>query len=171
MKTLVLGLGKSIVRDDGLGPVVADRLARQVSVEVRTGPITGLQLLDCMTGYDKVIVVDATQSGDDRPGTIRCRELVSAGLAAKRTSPLPQSRHGWGIADLLALGSQAGLAVPRQVVVYTMEAGDLSDFGEGLTPAVAAAIPRMVRRIRGDQFSGPPGESTSTRRGEQCQTG
>ncbi|MBW2458678.1 MAG: hypothetical protein JRI68_29540, partial [Deltaproteobacteria bacterium] len=61
MKTLVLGLGNRIVRDDALGPMVVDQLAQAVPVEVRSGPIAGLALLDCVTGYERVIVIDATQ--------------------------------------------------------------------------------------------------------------
>jgi Ni,Fe-hydrogenase maturation factor len=56
------------------------------------------------------------------------------------------------LSAVLELGKRAGCHVPSAVVVYTMEAADISDFGEGLTPEVQAAIPTMVRRIMLEQF-------------------
>ena len=166
MKTLILGLGNPIVRDDALGLIVAERVAQEVEVDVLRGSLSGLRLLDSVTGYDRVIIVDATQTGEDRPGTVHRHEL--AALATGTVLPTP---HRWGIAEALAFGRQAGMEVPSQVVVYTMEAGDLSDFGEGLSPQVEAAIAGMVQRIVGEQFRQPPADPTSNPRGEQCQTG
>ncbi len=150
MRTLVLGLGNSIVRDDGLGLVVAEQLAQQVGVDLCSGRVAGLALLDCVAGYDSVIMVDATLTGVDAPGTIR-----STDLSIPTARPAPRSRHGWTIPDVLVFGRHAGVDLPSKIVVYTMEAGDMSDFGEGLSPQIEAAIPGMVRRIVGEQFSEP----------------
>jgi hydrogenase maturation protease len=153
MRTLVLGLGNPIVRDDALGLVVAEQVAQQVDVDLHSGAIAGLALLDCVAGYDSVIMVDASNAGLDAPGTVRRTDL-----SVPTTGPAPRSRHDWTIPDVLVFGKQAGLALPSKIVVYTMEAGDMSDFGEGLSPQIEAAIPGMVRRILCEQFSTPLGE-------------
>jgi hypothetical protein len=61
MKTLILGLGNPILRDDGVGLRVAQALrpmlAEAHGVEVDENTWGGLRLMERLVGYDRVIVV------------------------------------------------------------------------------------------------------------------
>ncbi|MBI4703088.1 MAG: hydrogenase maturation protease [Deltaproteobacteria bacterium] len=151
-RSLVVGLGNPLRRDDALGLAVAAELAQRTGADVVGGPLCGLALLDHMAGYDRLIVVDSVRTGADAPGTVRRIDLGEAAPAEPGSG-----RHGLGIAAALQLGRTAGVAVPGRAVVYTMEAADLSGWGEGLSEPVARAVPDMVRRILCEQFRGQAG--------------
>ena len=87
MKTLILGLGNPLLRDDSVGLRVIqelqDRLAARPGVEVSEDYWGGLRLMERMIGFDRVIVVDAMRSGEP-PGSIRKLAPDSAPTAAER---------------------------------------------------------------------------------------
>src|SRR4030042_969786 len=73
MKTLVLGLGNSIISDDGVGLYVARELRNALNrdeITVAEASLAGLGLLDLLVGYDKAIIIDAIQTSSGKPGQI-----------------------------------------------------------------------------------------------------
>jgi len=143
--TLVLCLGNSIRRDDGVGWRVAETLlaeAQPPGVEVRRTALSGLYLLDEMEGFERVVVVDAVATGRHEPGTV-----LSFALKAIRVSPGP-SPHGLGLPSVLNLARRMGAAVPSRVDVVAIEVADMQTVEIGLTPAVEAAVPEAALRVR-----------------------
>jgi hypothetical protein len=53
-----------------------------------------------------------------------------------------------GVSETLALGRQLGLAMPEQVRIFAIEVEDPFTLGTSLTPALQAALPGIVSRIR-----------------------
>jgi Ni,Fe-hydrogenase maturation factor len=47
----------------------------------------------------------------------------------------------------MGLGVQLGIDVPADVQILTIEAQDVTNFGEYLTPAVASAVPKAAAMI------------------------
>ena len=146
MKTLVLGLGNPIVSDDGVGLRVAAELRSLLSgtdgVEVDEDYWGGLRLMERLIGYDRAVVIDAIQTGSS-PGTIH--RLRVGDLPTQRST----SAHDASLPTALALGRQAGMHLPpdEAVALVAIEAADILNFGEQLTPEVEAAIPRAVRLV------------------------
>lgn len=144
-ETLVLCLGNSIRRDDGVGWRVAETLlvdAPPPGVEVRMTALSGLYLLDEMEGYDRVVVVDAVATGRHAPGTV-----LSFPLQAVHAAPGP-SPHGLGLPTAIDLARRMGAEVPSRVDVVAIEVADMHGIGIGLSPAVAAAVPAAAARVR-----------------------
>ncbi len=145
-KTLVLGLGNPIVSDDSVGLRVATELRSvlkdRVGVEVDVDYWGGLRLMERMIGYDRAVVIDAIQTGA-APGTIH--RLRPDDLPTQRSA----SAHDANLPTALALGRQAGMHLPPDdaVTLVAIEAADILNFGEQLTPEVEAAIPRAVRLV------------------------
>ncbi len=145
-KTLVLGLGNPIVSDDSIGLRVAaelrSRLAGRDEVEVDEDFWGGLRLMERLIGYDRAVVIDAIQTGAS-PGTIH--RLRPDDLPTQRSA----SAHDANLPTALALGRQAGMHLPADeaVVLVGIEAADILNFGEELTPEVEAAIPRAVALV------------------------
>jgi hydrogenase maturation protease len=147
LKTLVLGLGNPILTDDGVGIYVVRLLAercRQDNVAFAEASVGGLRLLDSIAGYDRVILVDAIQTPAGKPGDVY--RLQPNDL---RRSLHSGSTHDLSLSGALALGRGIGLAVPQEdaITILAIEAEDVLTFGETCTPAVAAAIPEVVRII------------------------
>ncbi|MGA9191346.1 MAG: hydrogenase maturation protease [Anaerolineales bacterium] len=147
MRTLVLGLGNPILRDDGVGLRVAQALrlvlANVPGIEVDENTWGGLRLMERLVGYDRVIVVDAMCTGAPA-GTVR---LLSPDDMPTRRSASP---HDTSLPVALELGRRVGLSVPESadITLVGIEALDVDNFGEDLTPEVEAAIPVAVRAIQ-----------------------
>ena len=65
MRTLILGLGNPILTDDGVGVLVVEevrsRLPKDTPIDITEVSVGGLTLMESMSGYDRVILVDAFQ--------------------------------------------------------------------------------------------------------------
>ena len=71
--TLILGLGNDLLSDDGIGPKLIQNLRSHFDQEIisfKTSPVGGLELIDILKGYQKVIVIDAIKTGSNTPGTV-----------------------------------------------------------------------------------------------------
>lgn len=147
MRTLVLGLGNPILTDDGVGIYVVRGVAarcQQNDVAFAEASVGGLRLLDALAGCERVIIVDAIQTRDGKPGEIYriCLDDLPVSLHSGST-------HDLSLPGALALGRGAGLALPadKDVVIVAIEVEDVVTFGEACTSAVAAAIPRAVEMV------------------------
>ena len=140
----VIGLGNPLWSDEGLGYHVLDALRREAlppGVELVDGGTGGLDLLLAMDGAERVIFIDAVRSGHP-PGTlfrIPGSELGTAPVHVKLS-------HAMGLDEVIRIYREVegGRA---EIMVYCVEAADITTFGMELTPAVRAAVPALVRHI------------------------
>jgi hydrogenase maturation protease len=147
MKTLILGLGNPILTDDGVGIYVVRAAAARCQrddVTFAEASVGGLRLLDTIVGYQQVIIVDAIQTRNGKPGDVY--RLQPNGLRASLHSG---SAHDLSLPGALTLGRRMGMALPddRSISILAIEAEDVLTFGESCTPAVTAAIPRAVEAV------------------------
>jgi hydrogenase maturation protease len=142
LRAVVIGIGNSFRRDDGLGPEVAAQIHRRrlpgVRVVISDGEPVGL--LEAWEGADLAVVVDAVQRVPASPGSIH---RFTAGQL--ETGCTAASSHGLGVADAIRLG-RALERLPRQVVILAVEGADTGP-GTGLSAAVAAAVPQAVTAV------------------------
>jgi hydrogenase maturation protease len=144
LKTLVLGLGNDILADDAVGVLAARALAdrRSATVDVQETAEHGMALLDHLIGYERVILIDAIQTGSNEPGTIL--EIDPASLSAVY-APSP---HYSGLPELLAVAEQLELDFPKHFRIFAVEIADALTIGGAITPAVREAIPGLCDRVR-----------------------
>jgi hydrogenase maturation protease len=116
-------------------------LAGHPSIDIRETTEMGLALLDFVTGYRAVVIVDSIQTGRAAPGFLH--ELDAAALN-QLTGRTP---HFVGVSETLALGRQLGLAMPELVTIFAIEVEDPFTLGTAMTPALQAALPGIVARI------------------------
>ena len=145
VRVLILGVGNPILSDDGVGIHVARNLKNEniPGVEVEELAASGLELLDMILGFDKVIIIDAIQTASGKPGDIHVLDERDFEKSVHGSSP-----HGVNIATALALGRKiAPEKMPKVVVFIAVEAEDLINVNEQLTPKVEAALPRVVKKV------------------------
>jgi hydrogenase maturation protease len=146
MKTLVLGLGNPLLRDDAVGLHVARRVSalldHSADVEVDEDYRGGLRLMERLIGFDRAIIVDAICSGAP-PGTVR--RLTPDGVPTQHSA----SAHDANLRTALDLGRRAGARLPPDdgITLIGIEASDVLSFSETLTPEVKAAIPGAVHMV------------------------
>ena len=145
MKTLILGLGNTILSDDGVGIRVVEELESRLTnpdITVLETSLSGLSLLDILVGYDKAIIVDAIQTVGGKAGQIY--RLTPDALQVSRHAASP---HDVNLATALELGKKLGLALPREIVIFAIEVADVTTFGEECTPELKRAIPVCVEMV------------------------
>lgn len=143
-QVLLLCLGNALRQDDAVGLHVAHALEADPppGATVATSARAGLYLLDDMEGFDRVVVVDAVHTGAHPPGAVHRLPLEDL------HAPAGPSPHALGLPSALALARAAGAPVPTRVWLVLVEVETFDTVGEGLTPAVAAAVPRAVAAVR-----------------------
>lgn len=152
---LVIGLGNPILGDDGFGWVVAQRLQGQVRELSQVAPLAhpvefdfltlgGLSLMERLVGYERVIIIDALSTGLDPPGTVSCLKLDE--LPEHRAGHLTAA-HDVSLQTALRVGRSMGAKLPDLVVVIGVEAEQVYEFSEELTPPVEAAVPMAQQML------------------------
>lgn len=143
MKTRVIGLGNTILRDDGVGVYVAREVARRAPwVNVLETETAGFGLMEEMAGWERVILVDAIQFDGLEPGSV-----IQIDPRDLRTSLRLRSVHEIDLPTVLELGRRLGLEMPREVVVFGIQVEDACTFGEGLTEAASRGMDEAVAKI------------------------
>ena len=147
IKTLVLGLGNPILTDDGVGIHVVRAAAKpcsQSDVACTEASVGGLRLLEIISGYERVIIVDAIRTADGQPGDIY--QLHPNDL---RVSLHAGSTHDLSFPNALALGRSLSMPLPqdKDITILAVEVEDVTTFGETCTPHVEAAIPRLTQMV------------------------
>lgn len=149
-KTLVLGLGNPILTDDGVGVLVAEkvrsRLPKDTHIDITEVSVGGLTLMECMIGYDRVILIDAFQRLENNcPGLVHKMSLEDL----KYISPTQHSAsaHDASLITAMETGQQMGLPLPDDVTIFAIEVENVMDFGDQPTPAVAAVIPQVTEAV------------------------
>ncbi len=141
-ETVVVGLGNSYRRDDGVGVAAAaalDGLALP-NVRVSIGVAEPMGLLEAWSDSGLAVVIDAAVGNPCTPG--RIRRCVLRDLATQSEG---LSSHTIDIGRTHALGRALG-RVPDALVVFTVDVTD-TGHGLGLTPRVADAVPKVVEIV------------------------
>jgi hydrogenase maturation protease len=144
-------MGNPLRHDDGAGLLVAAQAMElhgkrpgHVTM-LPVGPVADpLDLLWDWEGADIAIIADSVRS-ELAPGTLTFAWLARDGGAPIARGGRPASSHGLGVVGAYRLALAVGRA-PRQLVLVGIEGTDFSH-GEGLSEAVAAAVPAAARLV------------------------
>jgi hydrogenase maturation protease len=146
-KTLVLGLGNTILGDDGIGIRVVREIrktwAGHPQIELVEASLAGMVLLDVITGFDKVIVVDAIMTADLNPAGF-VYELTLDDLGEVL---LPYASHALDLKTTIELGKRLGYKMPATVQICAIKIEENTLFTEALTPPVEHVVPILAERL------------------------
>ena len=141
-KIKVLGCGNTLVGDDGVGIRVIERLQKMKlpdNVEIIDAGVGGLAILSWIEDADKVVIVDAVQTGNEPPGTVY--EFTDKELPPSNMFML--SLHDLNLVDTLNVGRLVQ-KMPGEIVIIGVEVRRVAEFTKDLTPEVEAAIPEVL---------------------------
>ena len=144
MRTVVLGVGNTIMRDEGVGVrcielLLAEHALPEGVVAVDGGTSTH-ELLGDVEGVDLLVIVDAVVTGGPPGSLIRLEGDRIPSAFSNKMSP-----HQHGINDLLATLQLVGRAPGRVVLHGVMPA--VMELGMDLSPEVEAALPELAARV------------------------
>jgi hydrogenase maturation protease len=140
---LILGIGNLLLKDEGIGVHVVNRMSEMTlppDVEVMDGGTLGMDLLYYIEGRKKVIVVDTVNAGDP-PGTLY--RFTDKELAVKKD--FLRTAHGIDFVDVVKTSQMLGNK-PEEIVFIGVEPQDIS---EGLEPTalIAKRIPVIIELV------------------------
>jgi hydrogenase maturation protease len=153
MKTLILGLGNDLYGDDGIGLHIIEYLrlkpdffeavpAEKNQIALHPCSLTGLAILDEITGYDNLVIIDTIKRENPVTGRVTVMEEEDI-----RHIPGP-SPHYVSLPQMIEIGRRLGLKVPETIKIIAVEAKNMYNMGEGLTPEMKNAIPDILSRLR-----------------------
>lgn len=150
IKILVVGLGNPILGDDGVGwrvaEVVAKATAGHPEVEVEYFSLGGLSLMERLTNYEYVILIDSIFTGIKSIGSVSQFTLNNLqDVMAGHTT----AAHDTTLRNALNVGRSMGISLPldQDIIIVAVEAENVYDFSETLTPPVEAAVPLAAQAV------------------------
>jgi len=144
-RTLVLGIGNTLLSDEGAGIHILEYLRQRhpqlPGVTWLDGGTLSFTLAPDIESHENLIVLDAAQLQADA-GTVRC--LVDAEMD-RFLGTNRRSVHEVGLVDLLDM-ARLRQRLPGRRALVGIQPQKL-DWGDAPTPAVADAIPRAAEQV------------------------
>lgn len=151
LRVLVGGVGYRFLRDESVGPYMADHLGEHAPAGVEVEdlgyhPVGLHQNLTSREPYDRAVIVSAPRRGR-RPGTVHTYRWDGV-LPDRDEIQVRVSEAVTGVIDLdnllIVVGALGGW--PQDVRIVEVEPG-AEGWGEGFSPEVAAALPLVEEAV------------------------
>ena len=144
MKTIVLGIGNLILRDDGVGIHVANELKKHIddpNITIDEAITGGMNLLDLILGYDKAIIIDAVKSETGEHGTVK---RIPIGKFNTMHSCNP---HDVSLMEAIEMAQKMGeTRIPKEIIIIGIMMKTIPcEFGEQLSDPIANAVPEAIQ--------------------------
>lgn len=155
IKLLIVGLGNPILGDDGIGWRVADNLQIQllqresiseypISIHVENLALGGIRLMEECIDYHHAIIIDAIQTGITPIGTVTHYTLEDfPTFPGGHTG----SAHDTNFKTAIEMGRKMRLALPEHINIIGIEAENVYEFSDRLSPQVEKSIPNALALV------------------------
>jgi hydrogenase maturation protease len=141
MRIVVLGVGNTLLSDEGIGVRVIEKLQLDYLLPpeavVIDGGTTGMEMLEDLSNADHIIIIDAVRGGRAPASIIRLADEQVPVFFKTKLSP-----HQIGLSDVLATLAFIG-EQPGGVTVIGVEPVSL-ETGMALSPQVEARLPELM---------------------------
>ena len=144
-KTIVIGLGNTILGDDGIGPLIVEELRSRLESEgaaVVTGAFHSFDLMEKMVGCSRAFIVDAIQVEEGEEGDLMVFTLEELLKHAMLESP-----HRANLLGAIKAGKKMGLPLPSEITVFGIRVRFDLEITEELSDKISAAYPGLLQKI------------------------
>jgi hydrogenase maturation protease len=142
---LILGLGNDILTDDGIGPRLVRDLVQMIdnqNVQFDTASCGGLEIMEYIKGYNKVIFIDAIRTFDGKPGDV----YYFIPSEFRETLHL-SSLHDINFLTALELGNSLNLGLPVDLHIIAVEIIEDMEFSEEFTPPLEEKYHTILEKV------------------------
>jgi hydrogenase maturation protease len=144
-RTIVLGLGNLLLRDEGIGVhivrILEERKILPPRIELIDGGVATLDVVEMFDENDRLIVIDAVRGGEEpgaiytfRPGDVKSKYCATTSL------------HQLSFLEALRMASQIG-KVPASITIIGVEPADMQ-FGMELSLVIKEKIPGIIEVVQ-----------------------
>jgi len=144
-KTLVLGIGNDILTDDGIGPKLVRDLGRMdipAEITFNIASVGGLELLETVSGYTRIFIVDAIRTQGGRPGNV----YFLSPDDFRQTMHI-SNLHDISFLTALKLGNKLDYELPSEIIIIAVEIAEDLEFSEELSPALQKRYPEILSKV------------------------
>ena len=146
MKTLILGMGNTLLNDDAIGIIIVrclwSYLRNYGNIEFKESSWGGFKIIDLIKGYDYLMVIDAIKTGSAQPGHIH---------KLKSTDLLPTLRlnsyHDINFITAIKLAEALNEKMPEDIDIFAVEVENNYIIVEDLTENVRNSIDKCCKLI------------------------
>jgi hydrogenase maturation protease len=143
--TVVIGLGNTLMGDEGIGCVIAGRLLSQQEkypgIEFIDAGSGGMSLLHIISGRKKAVIIDCAVMGAE-PGTIK-RFTPEQTKSVKQLSHY--SLHEADVLQIIEMSRRLG-ECPETIVILGIEPGSV-EHGRELSDALSGRLSEYIKTI------------------------
>ena len=146
-KILILGIGNDILTDDAIGPKIVKRLQEDLSndnISFLTAAAGGLEILEMIKEFYRVVIIDAIKTRGGIPGTIYY--LTPANF--KETLHI-SSFHDVNFLTALKLAEKLEISIPEQIDIIAIEIVEDLTFSNDFSKELASRYEDIYREIKG----------------------
>ena len=144
-RIIILGLGNTLNHDEGMGvhalQYVRDKIVLPAAIELVDGGTLGLNLLPLVEECSYLLLLDATNAGQEPGSLIELRRDQIPLYAGVKLS-----QHQVTFQEVLGLANMRG-HFPENLHLIGIQPVDLS-LGIGMSPLVTSQMPHIVERVR-----------------------
>jgi len=142
-KVVVLGLGNTILGDDAIGIRVVQAISPEFELraDLRFAEEMGFGLLDIISGYEVLVIVDSIQSGYKDPGEIHLIPVEDFPVQPVR------SNHFVGIPELAGMADKLHIPFPHKTWVIGIEVKDPYLITEELSDSIKRRFCGIVAKV------------------------
>jgi hydrogenase maturation protease len=144
-KTLVIGLGNDILTDDGIGPQLVRDIAKKITrtnLVFNTASFGGLETMEYIRGYKKVIFIDAIRTVNGQPGDV----YYFTPSDFQETSNL-SSLHDINFLTALKMGNFLEMDIPSDIHIVAIEIIEDRVFNDSFSPVIAEKYPEILKKV------------------------
>ena len=131
-----------LLTDGMVGPQGAPRVIGDIGFKYLS--LGGLSLMEELIGLDRVIIIDALDTGQQPVGTVISMRLEDL---PNRAAGHLSSAHDTTLQNAIQVGESMGADLPSEILIVAIEAEMDYQFGEQLSAPVAAAVPEAALRV------------------------
>ena len=145
MKTIILGLGNSLLGDDAIGLILVEKLSEQIKhpdLDFKTSEKVGLNLIELVQDYDRAIIIDSIITGNHPPGTV-----LEFSLDDLPDNPRLRCPHDADFKSAIILARKTGLKMPEEIIILGIEVIDNLTFTQDLSPELSALFPLLFQNL------------------------
>jgi len=143
--TLILGMGNDILTDDGIGPKLVRQLQGTLeysNVAYETAALGGLEVLELIKGYSRVIIIDAIRTKDGVPGTVY--QLTPTHF---QETLHVSSFHDISFLPALELAKKMKISIPDKIDIIAIEIVEDLTFSNEFSPPIAKKYKQISMEV------------------------
>lgn len=143
---LILGIGNEILSDDGIGPKLVTDLQKQKlreDIHFQIASIGGLEVLELICGYRKVIFIDAIRTETGLPGTV----YHFTPDDYQETLHL-SNLHDISFLTALKLGKKMNMPLPQDIHIIAIEIIEDRLFSTSFSPEIRDRYYSILDRVK-----------------------